>query len=155
MSMKPGSQHIIFLLVLLLLCSTAAEGSKSWGIGVIIGEPTGLSLKFWSSRTTAFAAAAAWSFRKEQKLHLHMDYLFHNFRLVKARGGRLPLYIGIGGRVKFEDETRVGVRLPLGACYILNSHPIDIFFEVAPLLDLLPETGFDINASIGIRYFFR
>lgn len=153
--MKRKNQNIIFLLALLLLCSTAAEGSKGWGIGVIIGEPTGLSLKFWNSRTTAFAAAAAWSFREEQKLHLHMDYLFHNFRLAKVRGGRLPLYIGIGGRVKFEDETRIGVRLPVGACYILKSHPIDIFFEIAPLLDLLPETGFDINASIGIRYFFR
>jgi hypothetical protein len=35
-------------------------------------------------------------------------------RLFKARHGKLPFYYGIGGRVKFEEEIRVGVRLPVG-----------------------------------------
>jgi len=152
--MKQICKALVFLWVFLLLMASAIEGRNGWGIGVIIGEPTGISLKIWNSRTTAIDAAAAWSFKDEGKLHLHMDYLFHNFKLFKARHGKLPLYFGIGGRIKFEDEIRVGVRLPVGICYILKDTPIDIFFEIVPLLDLVPETDFNFNASIGLRYFF-
>jgi hypothetical protein len=153
--MKQICKAIGFLGVFLVLAAPAVEGKNGLGIGVIIGEPTGISLKLWNSSTTAIDAAAAWSFRKEGKLHLHMDWLFHNFRLFKARYGKLPLYYGIGTRVKFEEETRVGVRFPVGICYILKDTPIDIFFEIVPLLDLAPETDFNFNASIGVRYFFR
>jgi hypothetical protein len=153
--MKRICKVMVFLWVFLLLAAPAAACRNGWGIGVILGEPTGISLKIWNSGTTALDAAAAWSFKSERKLHLHMDYLFHNFKLFKVRQGKLPLYYGIGGRIKFEEETRVGVRFPVGICYILRDTPIDIFFEIVPLLDLTPETDFDFNACIGIRYFFR
>lgn len=152
--MKQICKVIVFFGMFLVLAAPAVEGRNGLGIGVIIGEPTGISLKVWSSSTTAIDAAAAWSFKKEGKLHLHMDYLFHNFRLFKARHGKLPLYYGIGVRVKFEEETRVGVRFPVGICYILRETPIDIFFEIVPLLDVVPETEFNFNGSIGVRYFF-
>ncbi|MCP5107377.1 MAG: DUF3996 domain-containing protein [bacterium] len=147
----------MFLCFILFLCTAAAEakGGNGWGIGVILGEPTGLSLKYWNSGTTAFDAAAAWSFRRERKLHIHMDYLFHKFRVFKVRRGRLPLYYGIGGRIKFEEEFRVGIRIPVGICYMFKRQPIDIFFEVVPLLDVVPETSLDFNVSIGARYFFK
>lgn len=153
--MKQICKVIVVFGVILVLAAPAVEGREDWGIGVILGEPTGISLKAWNSRTTAIDAAAAWSFKEEGKLHLHMDYLFHNFKLFKARNGKLPLYYGIGVRVKFEEETRVGVRFPVGICYIFRETPIDIFFEIVPLLDLTPETDFNFNASIGVRYFFR
>lgn len=153
--MKQICKVIFFSGLLLLLAAPSLEGKKGLGIGVILGEPTGISLKLWNSRTTAIDAAAAWSFKEEGKLHLHMDYLFHNFKLLKARNGKSPLYYGIGGRVKFEEETRVGVRFPVGICYILRETPIDIFFEIVPLLELTPETELNFNASIGVRYFFK
>ena len=153
--MKGKCNVMFFLVGVLLLCVISVEGSNGWGIGVILGEPTGISLKFWNGRTTAIDAAAAWSFKGEEKLHLHMDWLFHNFKLLKVQRGKLPLYLGIGGRVKFEEETRVGVRIPVGVCFIPRDIPIDVFLEIVPILDLAPETHFDMNASIGIRYFFK
>ncbi len=156
--MMRKSRKVVFLCLIgifLLAGPTAVEGSSGWGIGVILGEPTGLSLKFWSSRTTAIDAAAAWSFKGEGKFHLHMDYLFHNYRVFKVKRGKLPLYFGIGGRVKFEEETRVGVRIPVGVCYLFRKQPLDIFFEIVPVLDITPETDFDINASVGIRFFIK
>ena len=156
--MMRKSRNVVFLClmgILLMSASTTVEGSNGWGIGVILGEPTGLSLKFWSSRTTAIDAAAAWSFKGEGKFHLHMDYLFHNYRVFKVKRGKLPLYFGIGGRVKFEEETRVGIRIPVGVCYLFRNQPLDVFFEIVPVLDITPETDFDINASVGIRFFFK
>ncbi len=153
--MKLIYRSILLLTVFLLAATTLAGQGNGWGIGIILGEPTGLSLKVWTGGTTAFAAAAAWSFRGEGKLHLHLDYLFHNFRLLKVHSGKLPVYFGIGGRIKFEDEKRVGVRIPLGLCYLFKNQPLDIFFEIVPLLDLAPETAMSLNASLGIRYFFK
>jgi len=157
--MKRIYYSTVVLLVFLFIIPAVAEGKSKdgWGIGIILGEPTGLSFKIWTGRTTAFDAAAAWSFRKENKLNLHLDYLIHNYKIfkIKSKSGRLPLYYGIGGRIKFEEEIRVGIRIPVGICYLFKTAPLDVFFEIVPILDVVPETDFDINASIGIRYFFR
>jgi hypothetical protein len=32
--------------------------------------------------------------------------------------------------------------------------PVDIFIELAPILDLVPETDFTVNGAVGVRYFF-
>ena len=55
-----------------------AWAQEGLGLGIILGEPTGISFKSWLSTTTAFDMAAAWSFVDEDALHLHGDYLVHN-----------------------------------------------------------------------------
>jgi hypothetical protein len=58
------------------------------------------------------------------------------------------------GHSKFEDDSKVGVRVPLGMDYLLGTAPLDFFLELVPILDLAPSTDFSLNAAIGIRYFF-
>ena len=134
--------------------SAAAEGST--GLGIIIGEPTGISFKQWIDGQNAIDAAAAWSFADEGAAHLHADYLWHFFDRIKGTEKvTVPLYIGVGGRVKFdEDDALLGVRIPLGATYILEEAPFDFFLEVVPILDIAPDTDFRLNAAIGARFFF-
>jgi len=127
---------------------------KDFGLGIILGEPTGISLKKWVTQTTAIDGGIAWSFTGKNSLHLHMDYLFHNFNLLKTEKGKLPFYYGIGCRIKAKEKSRVGIRIPVGISYIFDNVPIDIFFELGPILDLIPATEFGINASIGCRYYF-
>ncbi|MBP2681688.1 MAG: hypothetical protein H6Q78_1551, partial [Candidatus Krumholzibacteriota bacterium] len=45
-------------------------------------------------------------------------------------------------------------RVPVGLTYIFDGAPLDIFFEIVPILDLIPDTEFDANAAIGIRFYF-
>jgi hypothetical protein len=141
---------------LLPLVSLAQQGD--FGLGVIVGEPTGLSWKIWSRGTTAIAGAAAWSFGGRDAFHLHADYLFHHFRFFTVSKGRLPFYYGLGVRFLFheegEDRTRVGVRLPLGIEYIFAGPPLSLFMEIVPILDLAPGTDFDLNGAVGIRFYF-
>ena len=152
---------IILILVSLCFGSTAFAQDSGLGLGVIIGEPTGLSFKSWTGRSTAVAGGIAWSFGNRDSLHLHIDYLLHNFSLFRVETGKFPLYYGIGGRVKFvsnqgksNDDNQIGVRVPVGLNYIFTSPSIDIFFEVVPVLDLAPSTDFGITGGFGIRYFF-
>ena len=86
--------------------------------------------------------------------------LFHNFDLFKVETGKMALYYGIGGRVKFgEDaaggnETTVSVRIPVGLTYEFEKTPIELFLEFVPMLDLIPSTEFRLAGGIGARYYF-
>lgn len=120
-------------------------------LGVILGEPTGLSLKLWQSNNSAFDAALAWSFSGNEAVHLHADYLRHNWLDVES--GSLALYYGIGGRVLLADNSKLGARIPVGLQYILPETRLSLFFEVAPTLNLIPDTDFDVSGGMGIRFF--
>lgn len=146
--------RIFFILIILLISSRAAAQESGFGAGVILGEPTGLSFKSWLSSQTAVDFGLAWSFGHEDSFHLHGDYLIHNFNLFKTKKGKLLFYYGIGGRLKAQKKNRVGIRIPVGISYLIEKAPLDIFFELAPLLDLAPATEFGLNAGLGIRYYF-
>ena len=145
----------IAILFSIIFISQLYSQDRGTGVGIIIGEPTGFSFKHWTSSTTAFDAAIAWSFINEGAFHIHADYLIHSFRLIYVPEGKLPFYYGIGGRLKTSDKTRLGVRVPLGLAYIFQTAPVDIFLEVVPILDFIPKTDFRINAALGARYYFQ
>lgn len=141
--------------------TSAAKSSTSFdhgniGVGVIFGEPTGLSGKMWTTDKTAFDLGLAWSFSDNGNFHIHGDYLFHNFGLFDVSKGSLPIYIGIGVRMKFRDnaDDKIGVRFPIGIEYFFEDWPIAVFGEVVPILDLAPSTEGDINGGLGIRFYF-
>ena len=149
-------KKIIMIVVLggLLVPSCLMAQDRGIGLGVILGQPTGVSFKVWTGRSQAIDVAVAWAFDREDALHVHLDYLFHNFRVFKAEKGQLVLYYGIGGRVKAESETRVGIRIPIGLSYLFEKDPIEIFFELGPIMDLTPSTLFRMSSGVGVRYFF-
>ncbi|HXE97588.1 MAG TPA: DUF3996 domain-containing protein [Dongiaceae bacterium] len=163
--MKAGVAAIVMVMMLMIVSGARAEDGL--GVGIIAGEPTGISVKKWLSRDTAIDAAAAWSFSENDSFQLHADYLIHNFGVLKTAGidGRLPLYFGIGGRLKLQNngnnnrrndhDALLGVRIPFGIAYMFAKAPVDIFAEIVPILDLVPATDLDINGAIGVRFYFR
>ena len=143
----------VFLFIIFLQMSLLAQ-NKQFGLGIILGEPTGLSAKLWTTSTNAFDFGAAWSFKGDGHLLLQADYVWHMFDLIRVSSGKLPFYVGIGGRVILRDDPDVGVRIPFGLDYIFADAPVDIFFELVPILDLAPETDFDLGGGIGARFWF-
>lgn len=129
---------------------------RALGLGIMIGDPSGLNLKSWTGRHSAFDVGLAWSFIDEPSFQAHADLLFHSFNPFRPRRGRLGLYYGVGGRVKTREdkETILSARIPLGLTYIFERAPLDLFFEVVPLLDLTPATRGDVQGAVGVRYYF-
>ncbi|MFB0525922.1 MAG: hypothetical protein ACETVO_00450 [bacterium] len=153
-------RKIIPILVLVLIfLSFPGEGltydKNDFGLGIILGSPTGLSAKLWLSKTTAFDGAAAWSFSRKGRVQIHGDYLWHNFNLIEVEEGSFPLYYGLGFRVNFGDEVEAGFRFPIGLEYIFPRAPFDIFIEVVPILRVIEKTDFEIDGAIGARFFFK
>jgi hypothetical protein len=131
--------------------SQAQNLPEGFGLGIVLGEPTGLTARFWSGANN-FQSHAAWSFTGNAAFQISGDYL---------RSGDIdsdpviPFYFGAGLRAKFSDEFELGIRIPLGLNYVLQSEPIEFFGEMVPVMDIVPETHFDFQGALGVRYYFR
>jgi hypothetical protein len=146
-------KKLIILIFIAFLSLTIQAQDRGFGIGIMAGEPTGLSAKLWMSRATAADFGLAWSI--DSYLHIHGDIVMHKFNLINVSQGELPVYIGLGARILFTDpDLSLGVRVPIGLDYHFRSAPFDLFFEIVPIMNLTPATEFDFNAAIGFRYFF-
>lgn len=148
---------VLFLTVLFFFTLHPQANAQSTELGVIIGEPTGVSAKFWTSGRSAVGLGVAWSLGESGnihnpsgRMHLHLDYLWH----FRADSG-VALYAGLGGRLLFDDETQFAARIPFGLQFNI-ARRLGIFFELAPTLPIMPETqsNFDINGGAGVRIRF-
>lgn len=153
--------RLLLLTAVFGFITTGASWSQrsGFGLGIIAGEPTGIDGKFWLSGNTAFDAAAAWSFVDCTRFQVQGDFVFHNFNVLKrtfeVTKGELPLYYGIGARLRVQHENEFGLRFVGGAAYLVDNAPVDIFLEVAPIMNLAPRTELDLSAAAGIRFWFK
>ncbi|HEY4731941.1 MAG TPA: hypothetical protein VIH66_01695 [Gammaproteobacteria bacterium] len=143
------------LIGLAVLFISPAQGNN-FDAGIIVGDPTGLSIKGWLNNAQAYDAAASWSSGKNDEFYIHADYLHHDYTLIKVTQGRgsLPVYYGIGARILNQDnkDTEAGIRIPVGLDYKVDKMPLSLFVEIVPRLDVTPDTEFELDAAAGVRY---
>lgn len=157
------------------------EANKTFGLGLMVGAPTGLSGKYFLGASTAldFGIGTIYEYRDRRGFHIYADYLWHPLSLASTDAFELPLYFGIGGRFLrgsrcyvydrnhfcdyyYRDYAALGVRGPVGIAFDFNRVPIDIFVEVALVVDFLVDHDpvyddalyFDFNGAAGVRYYF-
>jgi hypothetical protein len=154
------------------------EANKTFGLGIMIGAPTGLSGKYYLGPDTALDFGLGWvgGYGNHRGVHVHADFLWHPISLVSADAFELPLYLGVGGRFwsfdhyhrndrDWHDGAALGVRGPFGIAFDFNDVPIDIFFELVLVLDVeFDDDRFDddhdgihlrLNGALGFRYYFN
>ena len=151
--MKKLSFVLLFLSFSFL--STAVAQERGFGLGVIIGEPTGFSAKYWTSSSTALDFGLGYSFTSTKSVfYLHGDYIFHNSALIESTE-KFIVYYGPGARLKVrENNSRLGIRVVGGILWVPYNSRIDLFVELAPIIDVIPATKLDLAGGIGIRFFF-
>jgi hypothetical protein len=140
----------LFMLALLALLVGAASFAQT-SVGIILGEPTGLSAKQWIGEGAAFDVAVAWSFADSGAFYVHVDYQQH-FDPFGVDVGRLLAFAGIGGHVYLRNDITVGIRIPLGLVYEFDEVPLEVFLELAPGINLLMETSPHFAGGLGVRY---
>ncbi len=159
------------------------EANKTFGLGIMLGAPSGLSGKYFLSSSTAidFGFGTIYGYRDRRGIHLHADHLWHPVSLISSRALEMPLYVGIGARylsgnrcyryanngncdIRYDGYSALGVRAPIGLALDFNNAPIDIFFELALVADLVLDRDevyddnalyIDVNGAIGFRYYFN
>lgn len=147
----------LFIVFILFLIPFTYSQDKGFGLGLVVGEPTGISAKYWLSSQNALDFGLGYSFSSNaNRFHLNVDYVWHNENVIRSKE-RLPLFYGIGGRIKTreKDNASVSVRGILGLLWYPRYVPIDLFVEVVPVLRIVPDTNLEFDAGVGIRYFFK
>ncbi|HUQ06797.1 MAG TPA: hypothetical protein VM261_30045 [Kofleriaceae bacterium] len=151
--------------------------NKTFGIGLELGEPSGLNGKYFASPNVAldFGLGAIYShYYYGDGVHLYGDVLFHPVSLASNPSFELPFYVGVGLRYwEFDycymdlctyDGATFGIRIPFGLAVDFNSAPLDLFFQLVPVIDFVDEDYYDrfgnrrhtgIDASLGLRFWFN
>ena len=114
------------------------------------------TLKFFIDENNAIDFGAGWQISDTDNFHIYGDYLYHLNYLLDVSEGTFPLFFGAGVRyvINEDDDDELGIRLPVGLEYIVQHVPIRIFIELVPVLDLTPDTEFELDGGVGARYFF-
>lgn len=148
----------------------AADGAEkgSLGVGVVIGEPTGVAAKLYLQDDQAIQAALGLAF-VSSGFHVHADYVFHPWILEDREAFTLPAYIGPGVRLMqhragrgADDDFRIGPRAVIGMLFDFKEIPLDVFVEVAGVVELrfgssdddVNGFGVALNGGLGGRYYF-
>lgn len=165
--MKRNILFGIILSLMVFLSKPMQAQDHGFGLGIILGEPTGFSAKLWTSKDNALDFGLGLGlggdrikykgdYEKNGRIHFHMDYLWHSFNAISSTE-KFPLYYGIGGRYNSGGgyEGSLGIRGVFGIAWFPRSTPIDVFFELVPVFQVTPLTGLGIDAGLGVRYFFE
>lgn len=162
----------------------ASAQKRPFGIGLELGAPTGIGAKYYMAKRMAIQGGLGVIERVgSDGLHLYAEVLWHPIVLVRDAAFTMPLYAGIGGRflqhdfhhdrcydgrryyVCDDDDTHLGVRVPFGILMDFNKVPLDVFFELAMIVDILHLEGDDddyrhdddtigLSGMLGGRYYF-
>jgi len=146
--------------------SAQAVEKGTIGVGVVLGEPTGLSAKLYLSDDTAIQAAVGLNFATDA-IQVHADYLWHPWLLEEQASFVLAVYVGPGVRVAQYDRGRdgddyfaIGGRGVGGLLFDFKEVPLDAFVEAAGVLEIglgggeSGAVGVKLNAGVGARYYF-
>jgi hypothetical protein len=145
------------------------ESNKTFGIGLELGEPTGLTGKYFlrdnGDQAIQFGVGELGHYLDDRSgLNIYADYLWHPIVLASAEAFELPLFIGVGARFwDFSygpnDGYAIGVRVPFGITFDFNNVPLDIYLQLVPILDFIHNytSGVlgDFDATIGARFWFE
>jgi hypothetical protein len=140
---------------------------KNFGFGLILGEPTGLTLKYWTQRNNAFVFDIGASYFGSPRISA--DYLWH---FDAFRSNIAKLYAGFGGVVgigrgngfyytndhngfyyRSDNGLGLGVRGIFGVNVVPERTPIELFLEVGLLVGISPSFGSAGDVGIGIRFY--
>jgi hypothetical protein len=151
---------LVTVLIIFVPVLTFAQ-SRNYGVGIVLGTPTGFSGTLHMSEKAVVAIHAGWSLMENQRFHTTCTYQFMFPDAIRNAQGvaekNLIPYLGIGGRLLFKDEAEetkvhLGVRIGGGIEYYVER--FGFFLELFPVIDIVPKTEMDWEGGLGARFYF-
>jgi hypothetical protein len=151
------------LLVIAVVVAASGAARADVGLGVFVGEPTGLDLKIGLARRSALDLVLGWDsvFHDGRDHYAHVTYLA---TLAVGRGSSVlvPVRLGIGGAIyddgSFDNGTNLAVRAPLEIGFQFRRAPVEIYAEVALKLTFIDQNNndptIDVDGGVGFRVYF-
>ena len=151
---------LVIVLAALVLTSSQAVASSDRGkvgIGVVLGAPTGFSIKYWENQRIAYQGSIGGMFNGG--LMIGADCLLHQnvFRNSQAPfyygGGMFLGDAGFGGPDYLHSRVALGIRAAFGVDYVSREYPFDVAVELGPSLLLTPSVGMGVQLSVAFRFY--
>lgn len=142
------------------VAASGFDGSASGlGLGIVGGEPNGVSIGWRLTEETAVQTAAGWNLDAGM-LKVNTDYIT-TLRELSSPADELQVTVYAGGgvrvrvageaRVQAHNQSGVGARIPIGIRGVPRNKRLDFFIEVAPSMMLLPDTSVGLDFGLGVR----
>jgi hypothetical protein len=165
--------HCSLLLTFLALHTNAwafDKNARPLGLGVEIGDPTGISAKYYIERQVAAQAGFGFfGWPSGGGIHIDLLYEFPDAINTSREGFELPLYFGAGlkagGFVRCRNagigndcdtDLIAGFRVPFGAALQLKNSPLELQLEFAPVFFSQFDFGLGVEGDLMLaaRYYF-
>jgi hypothetical protein len=162
--------------------------AHAFGLGIELGAPTGLAAKYYLGSSggrggmmalqAGLGVIEGWG---PDGWHFHLDVVWHPAVLVRTPDITMPFYFGVGGRILDwnddyycddrpnrvcygADDTDIGLRIPIGLLMDFHKVPIDVFVELALVMDFIHiehDDAYDydhdflsLDGVLGARFYF-
>lgn len=147
-------RKILSIILLLSAAPVSAREAGEFGLGVVAGNPTAATGKYWINRIRAidFGVGASGD------ATVYVDHLWHGWKAFpQPKEGRLAAHLGLGARWEEEDrrEDELYLRAVTGVSYWLKSDLVELFAELVPTLRISPNSDGGLDGGVGIRYYFK
>ena len=144
----------LVVLLAVLWSVPARADSGQFGVGLIVGQPTGITGAYDLSDKSAIDAAVGLALFDNRDLYVHVEYTYTPFVLVHGGDLDLSAYLGVGGWFVSAGKAVLGVRVPFGLSLDFNTAPIQIFLEASVLVAIVPDPDGTVRGAAGFRYYF-
>jgi hypothetical protein len=152
---------------------TGGAPGGPFGLGIILGEPTGITGKYFMNQDYAIDGGLSFDFARW--FLVYGDWLYHmrgGFGSRTEVAAATTPYFGLGGLVVvstksdfdihreryFTDSSAnkiaMGLRIPIGIEWRAPTIPLGIFAEIVPGITIIPGTYGFIQGGIGARFYF-
>ncbi len=155
----------------------AQSRSSRFGLGGMVGDPIGLSMKLRLNDKIAIDFGAGWEAwgygYSDDSFQIHADFIW-SIDLVAMQRADMSFYFGVGPQFQFDDDNDrreefddahfwFGPRVPLGLVWDFKRRPLDVFFEIAPGIligdhdhdaDDDIDVFFEMDVAAGARFWF-
>ncbi len=137
--------------------SSAAAGV---GIGLFVGEPTGVTIKADLQRRTALEVlVGGTSWRDGRGTYGHVTFLASPF-VARGQSVLIPFRIGFGGALyEGGDDLGLAARVPFQLAFQFRSNPLELYLELSLRLVIFDGPGdgagnLDGDGGGGLRFYF-
>jgi hypothetical protein len=143
---------IVAVAMLADIAPAAARPQSNFGLGIILGQPTGVTAEFGLGASQSIDLAIGIDAFEGGGFYIHGDYLVYLPPLIQGQAELSP-YLG-GGIFVAGGDPEAGIRVPFGLSLDFRAQPLKLFIEVAPHLRVIDEVDLGFGAAGGFRYFF-
>lgn len=167
--MKFINQKLTQGMLISALMIPGAAFAKTWGLGAVIGAPTGLSANYFLSEARTVHTTLAYDFDGDDDLQLASHYQFRMNNL-NFENFKMGWFYGVGARLALKDhdhdhkhhnhhhhddeQLELGPSGTIGLFHEFQEIPLEAFLKGNLTVNLIEDTDVDTDIMLGLHYNF-